>query len=53
MKCDTCGKENKELKRLVLYKDYDALNKKPLWNREDCYNKKNRDRKDETERSGR
>ena len=53
MKCDTCGKENKELKRLVLYKDYDALNKKPLWNCEDCYNKKNRDRKDENERSGR
>tara|TARA_Y100000590_G_scaffold375614_1_gene440644 strand:- start:503 stop:658 length:156 start_codon:yes stop_codon:yes gene_type:complete len=45
MKCDTCGKENKQLKRLVLYEGYDALNKKPLWNCEECYEKKNNNRK--------
>lgn len=45
MKCDTCGKESKQLKRLVLYGGYDALNKKPLWNCEECYEKKNNNRK--------
>jgi len=45
MKCDTCGKETKSLKRLVLDKNYDALNKVPLWNCEECYEKKNKKRK--------
>ena len=44
MKCDTCGKENKQLKRLVLYKEYEALTKKPLWNCELCYEHKNKKR---------
>ena len=45
MKCDTCGKETKSLKRLVLDKNYDALNKVPLWNCKVCYEEKNKKRK--------
>ena len=45
MKCDTCGKETKSLKRLVLDKNYDALSKMPLWNCEECYEQKNKKRK--------
>ena len=45
MKCDTCSKETKSLKRLVLDKNYDALNKVPLWNCKVCYEEKNKKRK--------
>ena len=53
MKCDTCGIEAKTLKRLVLCGEYNALIKLPLWNCKKCYDRKNRDRNNETKRGSR
>ena len=38
--CDTCGKETKQLRRDVVDEGYNALNKPPLWNCEQCYAQK-------------
>ncbi len=40
MRCDTCGKETKQLRRDVVDEGYNALNKPPLWNCEQCYAQK-------------
>lgn len=42
MKCDTCGKEVKEVKRVVVDKGYDRALAKPLYNCIECYEKKER-----------
>ena len=42
MKCDTCGKEAKEVKRVVVDKGYDRVLAKPLYNCPECYEKKER-----------
>ena len=42
MKCDTCGKEVKEVKRVVVDKGYDRALAKPLYNCPECYDKKER-----------
>ena len=40
MKCDTCGKETPEVKRVVVDKGYDRALAKPLYNCPECYEKK-------------
>ena len=40
MKCDTCGKETKEVKRVVVDVAYDRTLAKPLYNCPDCFSKK-------------
>ncbi len=40
MKCDTCGKESTEVKRVVLDAGYDRTLAKALYNCPDCYQKK-------------
>lgn len=40
MKCDTCGKDVKEVKRVVVDSGYDRTMAKPLYNCPDCYRKK-------------
>jgi uncharacterized Zn finger protein len=40
MKCDTCGKESQEVKRVVVDAGYDRTLAKPLYNCPDCYQKK-------------
>ncbi len=39
-KCDTCGKEVDEVKRVVIRKDYDRSKAMPLYNCPECYEKK-------------
>ncbi len=38
--CDTCGKEVEFLRRDVVDQGYNALSKPPLWNCQECYQKK-------------
>lgn len=38
--CDTCGKPVEQLRRDVVDEDYNALTKPPLWNCDECYEKK-------------
>ncbi len=38
--CDTCGKQVEQLRRDVVDEDYNALTKPPLWNCDECYEKK-------------
>ena len=45
MKCDTCGKETKEVKRVVIDEGYDRTLSKALYNCPECYEKKLRSRK--------
>lgn len=40
MKCDTCGKEVKSVKRVVIRTGYDRTLSKAIYNCEDCYQKK-------------
>ena len=47
MNCDTCGKEEEPLYRVVVRKDYNALLKPVLWNCKECFNKKNIERENE------
>ena len=42
--CETCGKEVTLVRRDVVDEDYDALTKLPLWNCEECYEKKRQKR---------
>ena len=44
MKCNTCGKEEPTLYRVVLAADYNAIIKMELWNCKECYDKKNKER---------
>ena len=45
MKCDTCGKETPEVKRVVVDSGYDRTLSKPLYNCPECYDKKIASRK--------
>ena len=45
MKCDTCGKEAKEVKRVVVDSGYDRTLAKALYNCPECYDAKLRSRK--------
>lgn len=38
--CDRCHKEAEEVRRIVLYKDYDATLKKPMYLCKDCSREK-------------
>ena len=49
--CDTCGKEADVLRRDVVDEDYDALTKPPMWNCEECYEKKRQRRKSESSKN--
>ena len=49
MKCDTCGKETTEVKRVVIDSGYDRTLAKALYNCPDCYAKKIASRKKEPE----
>ena len=40
MKCDTCGRETRLIKRVVIYKDYDKSNARPVYNCQECFEKK-------------
>ncbi|HNV22957.1 MAG TPA: hypothetical protein PLE60_05270 [Candidatus Latescibacteria bacterium] len=42
--CETCGKQTRALRRDVLDEHYNALGKTPLWNCEECYQQKRRER---------
>ena len=47
MKCDACGKESPEIKRVVVDKGYDRTLSKALYNCPTCYEKKLASRKKE------
>ncbi len=40
MRCDTCGKEVPEVRRVVVDKGYDRTLAKALYNCPDCYRRK-------------
>ena len=42
--CETCGSQTIHLRRDVLDGNYNALDKTPFWNCDECYRKKRRDR---------
>jgi len=42
VKCDTCGKEVTEVDRVVIYKNYDRTRAKPFYNCRECFEKKER-----------
>ena len=44
MTCNTCGKEESPLYRVVVDVNYNALLKPPLWNCKECYEKKKKKR---------
>ena len=39
-KCDTCGKEVDEVRRVVIKKDYNRSGAIPMYNCQECYEKK-------------
>ncbi|MCK5594845.1 hypothetical protein KAI19_01545 [bacterium] len=43
MKCDTCGKEVLNVKRIILEKGYDRTQARAIYNCEECYKKKETD----------
>lgn len=45
MKCDTCGKETSQVRRVIVDKDYDRVLAKPLYNCPDCFAKKEASKK--------
>ena len=45
MKCDTCGKEAKEVKRVIVDTGYDRSLAKALYNCPECYQKKEESKK--------
>ena len=49
MKCDTCGKEAKEVKRVVVDAGYDRTLAKALYNCPSCYEEKLRARKSDAQ----
>ena len=44
--CDTCGREAENLRRDVVDADYNALAKPPMWNCDECYEKKRAQRQE-------
>lgn len=51
MKCDTCGKEAKEVRRVVVDSGYDRMLAKPLYNCPVCYEKKELEKKQRSKES--
>ena len=49
MKCDTCGKEVKEVKRVVVDAGYDRTLAKAMYNCPACYEEKLRSRKSDVQ----
>jgi uncharacterized Zn finger protein len=52
MKCDTCGKETKEVRRVIVDAGYDRTLARPLYNCPECYEKKERAKKGREAQSG-
>ncbi|MDO9464185.1 MAG: hypothetical protein Q7J67_02675 [bacterium] len=52
MKCDTCGKEVLNVKRIVLEKGYDRTQARAIYNCEECYMKKEADIEKHTQGKG-
>ena len=48
IKCDTCGKESAEVKRVIVDTGYDRVLSKPLYNCPDCYDKKEKSKKEKS-----
>ena len=48
MKCDTCGKETTEIKRVVIDTGYDRTLSKAIYNCPECYERKIASRKKES-----
>ena len=46
MRCDTCGKESSEIKRVMVDSGYDRTLARPLYNCPECYAKKEQTRRD-------
>ncbi len=44
MKCDACGKETKEVRRVVVDRGYDRTLAHALYNCPECFNKKEKTR---------
>lgn len=44
LRCDTCGRESSEVKRVVLDSGYNRANARPLYNCPECYEAKRRER---------
>lgn len=40
MKCDTCGQETEEVKRVVIHKGYDKTRVRAMYNCQQCYETK-------------
>ena len=40
MKCDTCGQETEEVKRVVIHKGYDKTRVRAMYNCQQCYEAK-------------
>ena len=50
MRCDTCGKETDNLRRVVIAKGYDRTKAVAIFNCEECFREKEAHRKKETKR---
>ena len=46
-RCDTCGKEVEEVRRVVIRANYDRSKAIPIYNCPECYDKKCQSQKDE------
>ena len=44
LRCDTCGRESSEVKRVILESGYNRANARPLYNCPECYEAKRRAR---------
>ena len=45
MRCDTCGKEAPEVRRVIVDSGYDRTMVKPLYNCPECFTKKEESRR--------
>ena len=45
MKCDTCGKESGEVRRVIVDSGYDRTLARPIYNCPECYQKKETSRR--------
>lgn len=45
MKCDTCGRDVPEVRRVVVTAGYDRTLAKPIYNCPECYEKKEKTKK--------
>lgn len=46
MRCDTCGKEVSNVRRVIVDAGYDRVLAKPLYNCPECYEKKEREKRE-------